>query len=128
MSTLQVGTIKSASSAAPVIQNSSGTEKGQFAKAWVNFNGDGSNIRASFNVSSFTDHGTGQYTITLTNAFSNTNFTVSGWGGRSNNDANLVSGEFVQNRTTSSIKVITQDVQNNVRDNTQACYVFHGVN
>ena len=62
MSTLAVGTIKSISSAAPVFQNTSGTEKGQLAKAWVNFNGTGTvAIRDSFNVSSITDVGTGQY-------------------------------------------------------------------
>ena len=42
MSTLAVGTIKSVSSAAPVFQNTSGTEKGSFVlKSWVNFNGTG---------------------------------------------------------------------------------------
>ena len=75
MSTLSVATIKSASSAAPVIQNSSGTEKGQFTKAWVNFNGTGTvAIRDSFNVSSITDDATGQYTINLTTAMANTNY------------------------------------------------------
>ena len=39
MSTLSVGTIKSATSAPPVFQNSSGTEKGQLAKMWINFDG-----------------------------------------------------------------------------------------
>ena len=78
MSTLQVGTIKSASSAAPVFQNSSGTEKGQLAKAWVNFNGSSSGstktIRGSFNVSSVTDNNTGDYTINFINSFSNSNY------------------------------------------------------
>ena len=79
MSTLAVGTIKSASSAAPVIQNSSGTEKGQFIKAWIQFQGDGTvSIRDSFNVSSVTDHGTGDYTITYTNAFSNDDYCLVG--------------------------------------------------
>jgi len=75
MSTLNVGTIKSVSSAAPVFQNSSGTEKGQLAKAWINFNGSGTiAIRDSFNVSSITDDATGKYTINFTNAFPNTNY------------------------------------------------------
>jgi hypothetical protein len=39
------------------------------AKAWVNFNGTGTvAIRASYNVSSITDNGTGDYTINFTNA------------------------------------------------------------
>ena len=79
MSTLSVATIKSASSAAPVFQNSSGTEKGQLAKAWINFDGDGTiAIRDSFNVSSITDNGTGDYTITFSNAMANTNYCVTG--------------------------------------------------
>jgi hypothetical protein len=77
MSTLQVATIKSNSSAAPVIQNTSGTEKGQFAKAWVNFNGTGTvAIRDDFNVSSITDNGTGDYTVNYSNSFSNSNYAV----------------------------------------------------
>jgi hypothetical protein len=36
----------------------------QAAKAWVNFNGSGTvAIRSSFNVSSITDNGTGNYTL-----------------------------------------------------------------
>ena len=77
MSTLAVGTIKSISSAAPVFQNTSGTEKGQLAKAWVNFNGTGTvAIRDSFNVSSITDVGTGQYGVNLQNAMANANYNV----------------------------------------------------
>ena len=77
MSTLSVGTIKSASSAAPVFQNSSGTEKGQLAKVWVNFNGTGTiAIRDDFNVTSLTDNGTGDYTVNYTNAMSDTNYSV----------------------------------------------------
>ena len=75
MSTLAVGTIKSTSSAAPVIQNTSGTEKGQFAKAWVNFDGESTvSIRDSFNVSSITDNGSGDYTINFSSSFSNDDY------------------------------------------------------
>jgi hypothetical protein len=46
-----------------------------YVKAWVNFNGTGTvAIRGSFNVSSITDHGTGQYTVNFTTAMSNTNY------------------------------------------------------
>jgi len=77
MSTLQVATIKSNSSAAPVIQNTSGTEKGQFAKAWVNFDGENTvSIRDSFNVSSITDEGTGDYIINWSATLANSNYSV----------------------------------------------------
>ncbi len=79
MSTLQVGTIKSASSAAPVFQNSSGTEKGQLAKFWVAFQGTGTvSIESDFNVSSITDNGTGDYTISFDNSFSSNVYCVHG--------------------------------------------------
>ena len=75
MSTLNVGTIKSLGSSAPVFQNSSGVEKGQLARAWVRFNGTGTvTINDSFNVSSITDNGTGNYNVNFTNAFANANY------------------------------------------------------
>ena len=74
MSTLQVGTIKSASSAPPVVQNSSGVEKGRFIGAWVNYNGTNNTIRDDFNVSSVSDNGTGNFTISFENAFADTNY------------------------------------------------------
>ena len=43
-------------------------------KAWVNFNGTGTvAIRGSYNVSSMTDNGTGDYTANLSTALSDTN-------------------------------------------------------
>jgi hypothetical protein len=46
-------------------------------RAWVNFNGTGTpSIRASGNVSSITDLGTGIYRITLANAMPDANYTV----------------------------------------------------
>lgn len=45
------------------------------ARAWVNFNGTGTvAIRASGNVSSITDNGTGDYTVNFTNAMSDANY------------------------------------------------------
>ena len=46
-------------------------------KAWVNFNGTGTvAIRASFNVSSITDNGVGDYTVNFTTAMVDTNYSV----------------------------------------------------
>ena len=52
------------------------TLTGQYAaKAWVNFNGQGTvAIRASGNVSSITDNWTGNYTVNFTTAFSDTSY------------------------------------------------------
>ena len=58
---------------------------GTTCKAWVNFNGTGTvAIRASFNVSSITDNGTGDYTVNFTTALVDANYSVvgvtGGWG------------------------------------------------
>lgn len=48
-------------------------------RAWVNFNGTGTvAIRASGNVTSITDNGTGDYTVNFTNAMPDANYAVSG--------------------------------------------------
>jgi hypothetical protein len=59
----------------PTIQDSAGTEIGTLCRAWVNFNGTGTvAIRASFNVSSITDRGTGLYTLNFTTALPDANY------------------------------------------------------
>jgi hypothetical protein len=53
------------------------------AKAWVNFNGTGTvAIRASFNVSSITDNGTGDYTVNFTTAMPDANYAATASGGQ----------------------------------------------
>ena len=78
MSTLITQTVQSSTSSAPVFKNSSGTEKGQLATAWINFDGRFSDgIRDDFNISSFTElTGDGRYTVTFDNAMANTNYCV----------------------------------------------------
>ena len=57
-------------------------------RAWVNFNGTGTPaIRASGNVSSITDNGTGNYTVNFTTALPDVNYCVTGTA--SNNAAGL---------------------------------------
>jgi hypothetical protein len=59
--------------------NSGGTENGKLARAWVNFNGNGSvAIRANFNVNSITDNAVGDYTVNFSNAMSDANYSVAG--------------------------------------------------
>ena len=58
-------------------------------RAWVNFNGTGAvAIRASGNVTTITDNGTGDYTVNFTNALPDANYTVGGitMRGSSNTD------------------------------------------
>ena len=54
-----------------------GISQARIAKAWVNFNGTSTvAIRSSYNVSSITDNGTGDYTANLSTALSDTNGSV----------------------------------------------------
>jgi len=55
--------------------NASGSAPVYAARAWVNFNGTGTvAIRASGNVSSITDNGTGDYTVNFTTAMPDANY------------------------------------------------------
>ena len=57
--------------------NASGNPGVYAARAWVNFNGTGTiSITSSGNVSSLTDNGTGDYTITFQTAMPDTNYSV----------------------------------------------------
>jgi NADH:ubiquinone oxidoreductase subunit F (NADH-binding) len=72
MSTLKTNTLSNvAGTASTAIENAINGS----AKAWVNFNGTGTvAIRASYNVSSITDNGSGDYTLNFTNAFADVNY------------------------------------------------------
>ena len=55
--------------------NASGSAPVYAARAWVNFNGTGTvAIRASGNVSSITDNGTGDYTVNFTASMQDTSY------------------------------------------------------
>ena len=69
-------------------------------RAWVNFNGTGTvAIRASFNVSSITDNGTGDYTVNFTTAMTDANYSPVITGGTS---AGADSFGFYGHHTTST--------------------------
>ena len=72
MSTLRLTTISNQTGSSSV---PSDTVINGSAKAWVNFNGTGTvAIRASFNVSSITDNGTGYYTMNFTTPMVDANY------------------------------------------------------
>lgn len=65
----------------------SGSAPAYAARAWGNFNGTGTPaFRASGNCASITDNGTGDYTITLTTALPDANFSVVVSGNSGNDD------------------------------------------
>lgn len=99
MSTLKVNNLQTASGGSNSTPQQ--IEQGR-CKAWVNFNGTGTvAIRDSYNVSSISDGGTGQYTVNFSTSMSNANFVVT-WGGNGGtgslsdgcNIGNLATGSF----------------------------------
>jgi len=62
--------------------NATGSAPVYACRAWVNFDGTGTvSIRASGNVSSITDRGTGKYTVNFTTAIEDINYSPSVCGG-----------------------------------------------
>ncbi len=71
-------------------------------RAWVNFNGTGTvAIRASGNVSSITDNGTGDYTVNFTTAMPDANYSSVVNAGNSNLDSSIAYGPAAAQTTTS---------------------------
>ena len=87
------------------------------ARAWVNFNGTGTvAIRASGNVSSITDQGTGSYTINFTTAMPDVNYSLIATGG----NVQLQYGAYAlddsqyRGRTTTACSVASYSASNNL--------------
>lgn len=100
---VQDGTTINASSIMGAL-NATGSAPIYACRAWVNFNGTGTvAIRASGNVSSITDNGTGNYTVNFTTAIPDTNYSLCGMTRDAEDDfPGLVIG-----RNLSSVKTIS---------------------
>ena len=106
-SVLNVDTIADKAGTGPVALT-----KQHAAKAWANLNGTSTiALRDSFNVSSATDNGTGNYTINLTNATSDANYAVATSGYQDNSLYSLVvSVHEATAPTTTTYKLICQQM------------------
>lgn len=90
------------------------------AKAWVNFNGTGTPaIRSSFNVSSITDNGTGNYTVNYTTAMPNTNYAII--ASSTSSGASEKWTPFCTSSSTSSGTVLIVDPGVSFYDSTTIC-------
>lgn len=75
--TVALDTLQSSTAGVPTqFNDGNGVQVGTLCRAWVNFNGVSGSvaIRASFNVSSITRNGSGDYTVTFTNAMPDVNY------------------------------------------------------
>lgn len=96
----------------PTVKDSAGTEIGTFCRAWVNFNGTTNTggfctIRASFNVTSVADNGTGDYTVNFTTAMPDANYTLTASAGRGSGGTDPRAVGLNQTNPTSSAARIT---------------------
>lgn len=102
--TITVGTISDGTNSASATDAIKGS-----CRAWCHFNGQNTvSIYASYNCSSITDRGTGQYTINLSTAMSDNNYAALGWGQESGSQNRM---EFIEDgsptRTTSAIYFVS---------------------
>jgi hypothetical protein len=75
-------------------------------RAWVNFNGTGTvAIRASGNVSSITDNGTGDYTVNFTTAMPDANYCIQIASRNFTSNTNKSDNPNVVDPTTSAIRM-----------------------
>jgi len=90
-------------------------------RAWVNFNGTGTvAIRASGNVTSITDNGTGNYTVNFTTAMPDANYSTTGTARSSGVSNGMSLGTITP--ATSSVNVGTTSGSANVSlDTSEVC-------
>jgi len=102
--------------------------KDNIIKAWINFNGTGTiAINDSFNVSSITDNGTGEYTITWDTDFANSSYAVGSITGDATGDA-APANAFVTTKTilAGSIRVLIRDAGGSPGDREAVCLIAIG--
>jgi hypothetical protein len=105
------------SGAAPSWSTASG---GGGAKAWLNYNGVTQTIIGSFNVSSVTYNGTGDYTVNFTTAMANANYSVAGLNqADSANDSRFIVVCKYNARTTGAVGIYSSLTSSNSKFNTE---------
>ena len=103
--------------------NASGSAPVFACRAWVNFNGSGTvSVRASGNVSSITDNGTGLYTMNFASSLVDANSSLTGVC----REASSGYGDFVSfplggTYTSSAIMVRTTRAWNDTQNNNTDC-------
>ena len=107
----------------------SGTAPLYMCRAWVNFNGTGTvAIRASGNVSSITDNGTGDYTVNFSTAMPDANYgyAISISGAASTLKSSGQGGATAQfSPTTSAVRVFASLSGSGASDCDGVCVTIH---
>ena len=94
----------------------------RLSSAWVNFNGTGVvAITDSYNVSSITDNGTGQYQVNFTTAMTNANYSCAGSG---NDNQALVSTYAGTYSTTTARVYVVASSTGSTYDFSRICMMY----
>ena len=130
MSELRADTITASDGTSPVTLT-----KQSAAKAWVSFNGTGTlSVFDSFNQSSTTDNGNGDYSLVVSNAMSNNDYSTSitaatystSYAGFASSHRNGSNGAYVA-PTTTTVRMNTLPHNNySAVDNQHADISIHG--
>ena len=133
MSTLKVNTIQNTSGGSSSTPEQ--IEQGR-CKVWINIDGDESTyvIRDSFNVTSVSDNGTGQYMINFSITFANNNYCVVTSGFNSGaSDGGWIStfagnGDWNNNNENSTTRcgIVSYNSGGSNQDNKAVCVAFFG--
>jgi hypothetical protein len=107
--TANVDNIQSSTVGTPVVfKDGGGTQIGTLCRAWVNYKGTATRgINASFNVSSVTFNGTGDYTINFATAMPDAKFVANVSINNVSGGGSLVQPYVVIPSVSSSVQVIT---------------------
>jgi hypothetical protein len=97
--------------------NASGSAPVYACRAWVNFDGTGTvAIRASGNVSSITDNGTGDYTVNFTTAMPDANYCAVALSGGVSGGSYITSVDQITARSTTAMRVLTLSILASLQD------------
>ena len=122
--TTQLATTEFVKSEIPAVLNASGSAPMYACRAWVNFNGTGTvAIRASGNVSSITDNGTGDYTVNFTTAMPDANYALvatlsHNWVDTGSSLRSVVERDTTGARTASSVRLQALQVNSGLASGT----------
>ena len=87
------------------------------AKSWINFAGDGTSINDSLGMSSLGDNAAGKYTITMSSAMGNTNYSVSQGiqeAGTANNHATVLRSDVTITTTVFGVATYSSSTYQDV--------------
>jgi len=94
------------------------------ARAWVNFAAGNAGIRDDYNVSSVTDHGTGDYTVNFTTSMQDNDYAWFVSGGRGSAGGAIVATQDTTNMASSSFRFTTRNLSNNKENFAHVCAGF----